>query len=163
MEWDISPFGKASSLSGEQFADGETVYCFLVRDETGQLRREDLKDGESNELGEGIKVLGRWQRSFEEKTDKRAEKAQHQQTLEELFFSLFDVEDAMAAEETDALKQIIALMLERKRVLRRVSGAGPNQVAYLHVKSKQEFSVPANELTPQTMMQVQEQLSVLVG
>jgi len=163
MEWDISPFGKASSLSGEQFVDGEAVYCYLIRDAEGQIRREDLKEGESEQLSEDIKVLGYWKRSFEEKPDTRAEKAQHQQTLEELFFSLFDVEDAMAVEETNALKQIIALMLERKRILRRVSGGGSMGTAYLHVKSKKEFVVPLDELSPQQVMQVHEQLSVLIS
>jgi hypothetical protein len=34
---------------------------------------------------------------------------------------------------------------------------------YEHVKTKQMYEVPAGELTPEFFIQVQEQLSVLVG
>ena len=60
--------------------------------------------------------------------------------------------------------QFLALMLERKKIL-RPRGRNPEQTrnVYEHAKSKQLFEVPVGELTPQFFIRVQEQLSVLVG
>jgi len=55
-------------------------------------------------------------------------------------------------------------MLERKRILkpRGLTADGARQ-RYEHTRSKQIFELPAGELTPEFFLQVQEQLSVLVG
>ena len=60
--------------------------------------------------------------------------------------------------------QFLALMLERKKILRpRGRTADDARNRYEHAKSKAIFEVPAGELTPEFFVAVQEQLSVLVG
>ena len=163
MEWEIKPFGKESTFSGNPFQDGEEVNCYLIRNKEGALVRADLRTDDIDNMEAGVLILGRWTRVFESSPDKREENLNQQRTLEELFFSLFEVEDAVASEESDTLKQIVSLMLERKRVLRRLPPKSSSVLTtYIHVKSKKEFEVPSFDITPQVVMSVQEQLQVLI-
>ncbi len=163
MEWEIKPFGKESTLSGNPFQDGEEVNCFLLRNSDGMLVRADILDADEEQFEDGTVVLGRWTRVFEASPDRREEALSQQRSLEELFFSLFEVEEAVESDESNTLKQIVSLMLERKRILRRIPAKSSHSLTvYVHVKSKKEFEVPAGEITPQIVMSVQEQLQVLV-
>ena len=163
MEWEIKPFGKESAFSGNPFRDGEAVNCFLVRTEEGNVARIDLHSNDTENLADDSTILGRWTRVFESSPDKRAQTLNQQRTLEELFFSLFEVEEAVEGEDTQTLKQIVGLMLERKRILRRLPAKSTNQLTiYWHVKSKTEFEVQVIDITPKVVMNVQEQLQVLI-
>ncbi len=163
MEWEIKPFGKESTLSGNPFQDGEEVNCFLLRNSEGALVRADLRGADETQFEAGTVVLGRWSRVFEARPDRREEALNQQRSLEELFFSLFEVEEAVESEESDTLKQIVSLMLERKRILRRIPAKCSSRLTvYVHVKSKKEFEVSSSEITPHVVMTVQEQLQVLV-
>jgi hypothetical protein len=84
-------------------------------------------------------------------------------TAENLFFTLIDPTTEPTPENT-RLVQFLALMMERKRTLKPkgVSADGTKNV-YEHAKTKQLVEVPAGELTPEFFVQVQEQLSILVG
>jgi len=83
--------------------------------------------------------------------------------LEELFFSLFEVEDAVEGDETSTLKLIVGLMLERKRILRRLPLKSTNKlITYVHGKTKSEFEVEGIDITPKVVMKVQEQLQILI-
>lgn len=163
MEWEIKPFGKESAFSGNPFQDGETVNCFLVRNPEGSVVRMDLDEEDVRRLEDGMPILGRWSRVFETSPDTRQEHLRQQRTLEELFFSLYEVGEALEGEETATLKQIVSLMLERKRVLRRIPAKSDNhRLVYSHVKTKKEFEVPVVEITAREVMKVQEQLLALV-
>lgn len=164
MEWEIKPFGKESSFSGNPFIDGEEVHCLLIRNKEGVLVREDLQDKDIKELDTNSVVMARWKRVFEQAPDTRRENLKQQRTLEDLFFSLFELEDAVQRDEADTLKQIIGLMLERKRVIRRLSAkSNVDAIVYLHVKSRREFFVPVLEITPKVIMGVQEKLQLLIS
>jgi len=55
-------------------------------------------------------------------------------------------------------------MLERKRLLRpRGRSADGARIVYEHMRLKRFIELPAEELTPDFFVQVQEQLSVLVA
>jgi hypothetical protein len=84
-------------------------------------------------------------------------------TAEALFLNLADPATDVTPENT-RLVQFLALMLERKRVLKPQgrSADGAKNV-YEHAKSKQMYEVPVGELSPDFFIQVQEQLSVLMG
>jgi len=163
MEWEIKPFGKESTFSGNPFQDGEEINCYLIRNKDGALVRADLCADDIKNMDAGTLILGRWTRVFESSPDLRQENLNQQRTLEELFFSLFEVAEAIESEEANTLKQIVSLMLERKRVLRRLPPKSSSVlITYIHVKSKKEFEVPSFEITPQVLMSVQEQLQVLI-
>lgn len=163
MEWELKPFGKKSSVSGNPFNDGDTIHCFLTRDREGNLSRQDLLGDGSEQLPHEDRILGRWTRTFKSEPDVRQENLNYRKTLEELFFSFFEATDAAGSEEFDALKQIVSLMLERKRILRRAGTPSTGEsLRYLHVKSKLEFEVPNRDITPNVIMRVQENLNALI-
>jgi hypothetical protein len=83
-------------------------------------------------------------------------------TIERYFVALADPTTEPTPENT-RLVQFLALMLERKKILRpkgRSNDGARNR--YEHAKSKAMFEVPAGDLTPEFFVAVQEQLSVLV-
>ena len=68
--------------------------------------------------------------------------------------------------ENERLLQVLAMMLERKRVLRPKgrSGSGANaKQVYEHAKLKSLHEVLAAELSPEFFLSIQEQLAALVG
>ena len=163
MDWEIKPFGKKSTVSGNLFKDGDTIHCFLIRDGEGNLSREDLHGNDLGRLPQGARILGRWRRTYKAAPDVRQENLNHRKTLEELFFSFYEAPNATRSEESDALKQIVSLMLERKRILRRTATpAGGKSLRYRHVKTAVEFEVPNHDITPEVVMRVQEQLGPLI-
>ncbi len=163
MEWELKPFGKKSSVSGNPFNDGDTIHCFLTQDREGNLSRQDLLGDGLDQLPQETRIIGRWTRTYKSEPDVRQENLNYQKTLEELFFSFFKATDAAGSEESDALKQIVSLMLERKRILRRAARpAADTSLRYLHVKSKVEFEVPNRDITPNVIMRFQENLNALI-
>ena len=51
MEWEIKPFGKESSFSGNPFQDGEEINCYLIRNKEGTLIRADLRNDDMENMG----------------------------------------------------------------------------------------------------------------
>ena len=77
--------------------------------------------------------------------------------------SLYENDKPAAQEESDALKHLLALMLERKRVLRAL---GKRQTGglqlYRHVKTKQELEVPVVEISTNLMLKIQDTLGDII-
>ena len=105
----------------------------------------------------------RWVHVFKpRKAGENAEK-ELKLTAENLFVTLADPLTEPTPESTRLL-QFLALMLERKKILRpKGRSADRERNLYEHAKTQQMFEVPAGELTPEFFVAVQEQLSVLVG
>jgi hypothetical protein len=84
-------------------------------------------------------------------------------TAENLFVTLADPAIEIAP-ENERLVQFLALMLERKKLLRpKGRSADGTRNLFEHAKTKLIYAVPAGELNPEFFMSIQEQLSVLVG
>jgi hypothetical protein len=84
-------------------------------------------------------------------------------TAETLFLTLADPA-AELTPENERLVRFLALMLERKKLLRaRGRTADGARDIFEHGRSKQSFEVPAGEMTPEFFTAVQEQLGMLVG
>jgi hypothetical protein len=66
--------------------------------------------------------------------------------------------------ENDRLLQVLAMMLERKRVLRpKGRTADKKHFLYEHAKLKSLHEVEAAELSPEFFLSIQGQLAALVG
>lgn len=86
-------------------------------------------------------------------------------TAESLFLELSDPANERTV-ENERLLQVLAMMLERKRVLRpkgRSGGGADAKQVYEHAKLKTLHEVPAAELSPEFFLSIQEQLAALVG
>jgi len=67
-------------------------------------------------------------------------------------------------EENTRLVRFLALMLERKRLLRpKGRSADGEKNIFEHARTKQLFEIPAGELDPAFFVAVQAQLGLLVG
>jgi len=163
----IKPLGKQSSISSRPFQPGDWVVSYLCRNEDEELERVDLFADEAEEWEAGGPVLCRWERIVKEKDEEAAsQKKQALATAEELFLALCGQageEDGNPGEadreEVLTLKYLLALMLERKRLLKGIPG---KTGLFVHVPTKQEFKVEAIELDAEKLQKVMVQLQGLV-
>ena len=163
MEMHLQPLAASCFISGEPFADGARVASYLVRSTTLEIVRYDLLElNAANFSPEGF-VACRWVHAFKARRGGENPDRALKLTAESLFVALADPLAEPSPENT-RLIQFLALMLERKRVLRPKGRSADGERNLLeHAKTKQIFEVPAGELTSEFFIAVQEQLSVLVG
>jgi hypothetical protein len=84
-------------------------------------------------------------------------------TAENLFLTLADPTNEPNPVNTPLL-QFLALLLERKRLLRlRGRTAEGERSLYEHLRTHQMYEIPAGDLSPEFFVKIQEQLGVLVG
>ncbi|MGJ8639329.1 MAG: hypothetical protein ACSHYA_08035 [Opitutaceae bacterium] len=158
MDWQIKTIARKSSLSETPFEPGERVTCLIYKlSGEDELGRADLLDTELDDFEIPGEVLGRWTRVVKDPDDESANTRETMASAEDFFFSLFEVEQPEAKEESDMLKHLLSLMLERKRVLRAI---GPRQSegqqTYRHVKTKQELMVPVVDISTELMLSIQD-------
>jgi hypothetical protein len=163
MEMNLQPRAPRCHVSGAEFVEGARVASYLVRATTLEVVRYDVLEAHAaNFAPEGF-VACRWVQVY--KPHAAGENADRTLKLnaENLFLTLADPMNELNPEST-RLVQFLALMLERKKILRPKgrSASGENNV-YEHAKTKQLYEVPVGELTNEFFVAVQEQLSVLVG
>lgn len=164
MEMHLQPLATTCFVSGEAFAEGARVASHLVRIGAAlEIVRHDVLEAHVGDFSAEGFVACRWVQAYKpRRAGENAERAL-KLTAENLFVALADPTTEPTPENT-RLVQFLALMLERKRVLRpRGLSADGARNRYEHAKSKAIFEVPAGELTPEFFVAVQGQLSVLVG
>ncbi len=162
MEWQIKPPSRQSFFTGDAFSPGERIVCFLFLDESAEIQRADLRETEVEQFPRPESILGRWTREVKERDEEEKEaRKQMLASTEELFLSLFAGEEEVGPEKA-LLQQVLALMLERKRVIRAVGRPSNGKQEYLHIRTKEVYAVPDRELDPVEMLKIQEQLNTLV-
>jgi len=163
MEMNLQPRALTCHVSGEPFTDGARVASYLVRATTLEVMRYDVLEKHAGSFAPEGFIACRWVQLY--KTRAAGENADRALKLnaENLFLTLADPTNELNVEST-RLVQFLALMLERKKILRPKgrSASGEKEI-YEHAKTKQLFEVPLGELTNEFFVAVQEQLSVLVG
>jgi len=163
MELNLQPRASTCFISGIPFKEGDRVASLLARKESGEVVRYDALEANAGSLVPEGFVACRWVQVF--KAHPRAGDADRalKLTADNLFLTLADPSTEASA-ETDRLVRFLALLLERKRLL-RPRGRSPDggRDLYEHSRTKQLFEVPAIELSPEFFASVRGQLSVLVG
>lgn len=163
MDWQIKPLARECAVSGEVFEIGDEVVCFLFRDEEGQLQRADVAEAKVDEFPRPEAVLGRWGREVKPRGEEEREaRANALATTEELFLSLFKEDSPEMADDRELFKQVLALMLERKRILRSQGRPEKGVQTYLHVRSKETYQVQSSDPDPAALIRIQEELNLLV-
>jgi hypothetical protein len=150
-------------VSGQPFREGDRVASLLVPPDSGEVVRLRRPRGEAASLSpERIRrlPLGPGLQAAAE----AGEPGQGPQADGgDLFLTLADP-STEPTPETDRLVRFLALLLERKRILRpKGRNADGSKDLFEHARTKQLHEVPAIELTPEFFVAVREQLSVLVG
>lgn len=152
MDLSIKTVGEISTLSGQPFAVGDEVWSTLYRGKDGQIERADVLAHERGELQLEGAFLCRWCHRIRERGATEAEiKREALLNSEAVFLSLFETDgtgpEADAGGEglsREQLKFFLAVQLERKRVLRRLSAG-----TYRHVALKRVFEVEEFPFTPE--------------
>jgi hypothetical protein len=164
MDLQLQPPATQCAVSGEPFAAGARVASHLVRVGAAlEIVRYDVLEAHLEAFRPEGFVACRWVQPYKPRRSGENPDRALKLTAENLFVTLADPTTEPTPENTRLL-QFLALMLERKKILRpRGASSDGLRQRYEHAKSKAMFEVPAGELTPEFFVAVQEQLSVLVG
>jgi hypothetical protein len=163
MELNLQPRAPTCFVSGQPFREGDRVASVLVRTDAGEIARYDALEANAASLVPGGFVACSWIQVYKPKPpEENADKAL-KLTADTLFQTLADPSSEQTA-ETARLVRFLALMLERKRLL-RPRGKTPDGLReiYEHSRTRQLYEVTAIDLSPEFFSTVREQLSVLVG
>ena len=169
-EWTLQSGSRKSTSTEKPFDDGQQVRSVLCLDEEGGLRRLDFHPGEEVP-SEGVRPVARWLRVFRSNETEREMEREAVQTAEELFVRLMEEDagtgggdDPEAAATRGVLRFLLALHLERKRVLRPVGRMEADGTqCYRHPKTAAEYRVPAAKLEPERLRAMEEQLGEVLG
>jgi hypothetical protein len=163
MEFNLQPLAATCCLTSRRFQEGDRVVSFLVRVPSLEVQRFDvIADSADAFAPRGILVC-RWAHAYKHKTREGDAARELKLTAENLFVTLADPATEPTP-ETVRLLQFLALMLERKKILRpRGLSADGSKNVLEHAKTKQLFEVPVGELTPEFFVSIQGQLTLLVG
>ncbi len=163
MELNLQPLAITCFVSGDPFQEGDRVVSHLLRSATMEVTRYDVLEEHLVDFNADGATVCSWLHPFKPKEKEENVDRALKLTAENLFVTLADPINEPTLENT-RLIQFLALMLERKRLLKpKGRNADGTQNLYEHAKTKQFFEVPVGELDPEFFMAVQAQLSVLVG
>ncbi len=164
MEWQIKTIARKSTLSSEAFNPGDRVVCLIFKgEEAGELGRADLRPDEIEAFQLPGEVLGRWTRVVKDPDDVGTSASETMASAEDFFFSLFENESPDTKEESDMLKHLLSLMLERKRVLRATGDRKSiGEQSYRHVKTKQMIQVPIVDISTELMLKIEDTIGDII-
>lgn len=163
MEMNLQPLAPACFVSGQAFVAGDAVASFLVRNANLEIVRHDVLASQVAAFTPAGFVACSWVHPYKPRVAGENTERTLKLNAETLFLALADPATEQNAANT-RLVQFLAFMLERKKLLRpKGRSADGEKNVYEHAKTKQLYLVPKGELTPEFFVQVQAQLSVLVG
>ena len=165
MELTLQPLAKTCRATGRTFADGDRVVSYLVREPNGQIARFDLLASEDANFPKPAFdfLFCTWTVVYKSRRAEDNPGRALKLTAENLFITLADP----SAEPNDAntpMLQFLALMLERKRVL-KPRGSTPDGAKQIfeHAKTHLMYQIPAGTLDEAFFANIQGQLDLRVG
>ena len=163
MELNLHPIATKCCVSGREFAEGDRVVCYLVREADGLTGRRDLLESEDANLPAPAEIYCRWVLGYKPRRGEENADRALKMTAENLFLTLADPTNRPNDANTPLL-QFLALMLERKKILkpRGISSDGSKNV-FEHMRLHQMYEIPVGDLNAEFFVKIQGQLDVLVG
>ena len=156
-EWPIKHRAEACAVTHRPFAEGEQFYTLLFREGNG-FRREDLSEEAWASRNENIRPFSFWRTHFEAPPETPPEPL-GKENAEELLRRL------LAENAQPNACYVLAVMLERKRVLKQVkteeSENGPVLI-YEHAKNGDVFIVPNVQLRLDELEALQGEVAQLL-
>lgn len=156
-EWPIKHRADACAATNRPFADGEQFYTLLFREGNG-FRREDLSEEAWTARNENIRPFSFWKSRYEPPPPAPPETLA-KENAEELLRRL------LAENAQPNACFVLAVMLERKRVLKQVkteeTDAG-TVLIYEHAKNGDVFIVPNVQLRLDELEDIQNEVASLL-
>lgn len=164
-DWSIQSRADRCARTGREFAAGEHFYTLLFRGPQG-FHREDLSEAawadlRQNDTEKNHQPFSFW-RSRYEPPPPAAPEPLAKQTAEDLLRRYMEENDATHANA----RYILALMLERKRLLKPVetqSTADGRTLIYQHAKTGEVFVIPDPALRLDQIAAVQNEVAQLLA
>ena len=161
--WNIRSRSHTCQHTGEPFADGDTFYTALFEDEkTGELIRRDYAAASWDTVRGELQPFSFWKSLYEAPKHEVKVEVTEKEGAENLLRRLIE-EDNLGTENT---RYILAVMLERKRVLKQTATRDTDDAHFLiyeHPKSGEVYIIRDPELRLDQVEAVQREVSILLG
>jgi hypothetical protein len=162
QDWTIQSRSHRCAATGREFAEGELFYALLFDDNTG-YRREDLCEEAYRARPDDAPAPFSFWRAKYQPPPPPAPEPLGKQTAEDL------LRRYMAADEPrlGSARYLLAVMLERKRILKEIEvqrdESGALLRIYEHGKSGEVFIIPDPELKLDELARVQDEVAALLA
>ncbi len=156
-DWDIKSRSRQCSRTGREFHDGEFFYTMLVREGEG-FRREDLCEEAWRERNDNIQPFSFWRSKYEPPAPPPPEPLPRD-SAEGLLRHLLASNDPSHRNAC----YILALMLERKRLLRPMESSDESVLVYEHIATGETLVVSNPRLSLEQIPEVQREVSALLA
>jgi hypothetical protein len=156
-DWEIKSRAHACARTGREFAPGETFFTILVR-EGGGFLREDICEEAWEARNDNIQPFSFWRSKYEPPAPPRPE-PMPRDDAEGLLRRLVAENDPAHQNA----RYILALMLERKRMLRPMESSDPDMLVYEFVATGETIVLANPNLTLEQIPAVQHEVSALLA
>jgi hypothetical protein len=147
----IENAARVCAVSGKPFESGDSVVSYLL-DDVSTYRRVDIRADAVAGYTPPRLVICRWKWTVKPRDNSGREEARSALAeTEAMFLALYEEPATEGGDslERAILKHLLALALQRKRILKEVKGSAGE---YLHVESGATYSAPApKEMTPEAL------------
>ncbi len=156
-DWDIKARARQCSRTGRDFHDREFFYTMLVREGEG-FRREDLCEEAWLARNDNIQPFSFWRSKYEPPAPPPPEPLPRD-SAEGLLRHLVAANDPAHRNA----RYILALMLERKRLLKPVESSDDSVLVYEHMATGETLVVENPRLALEQIPEVQREVSALLA
>lgn len=156
-EWEIKGRAQSCSQTQRAFEEGEFFYTLLYREKDG-FRREDLCEEAWEARNDNIQPFSFWRSKFEPAPPPPPETIK-KDDAEDLLRDLIAKDDPSQV----SARYVLALMLERKKMLRPMASTDEDILVYEHITTGEVFMIPNPNLSLDQIPMVQAEVSELLG
>jgi len=161
--WNIRSRSHVCTHSGEPFTDGETFYTALFEDpKTNELMRRDYSLSSWDLIRRELQPFSFWKSVYEAPHSEAKPEVMEKEGAEDLLRRLIE-EDDIGTENT---RYILAVMLERKRLLKQTATRDTEDASFLiyeNPKTGEVLIVRDPELRLDQVEAVQREVSLMLG
>jgi hypothetical protein len=160
QDWNIRMRAEACDVTGKPFAEGEPFHTVLYREGDGFLRRDLCEEAWRGRGAEpqAATPFSSWRSKFEPPAPPPPE-ALRKDDAEGMLRRLLESNDPAHANT----RYLLAVMLERKRILRPQPSEEPTLLVYEHSKTGETFLITDPRLSLSDLAAVQEEVSALLS
>lgn len=156
-DWDIKSRSHACSKTGREFIEGEFFYTLLLRDGEG-FRREDLSEEAWKERNENIQPFSFWRTKYEPPAPPPPEPMKRDDA-ESLLRRLIEENNPIHIN----VRYILALMLERKRLLKPMESRDEDMMVYEHASTGETIVIANPHLNFDQIPEIQREVSMMLA
>ncbi|MGA1540158.1 MAG: hypothetical protein ACO39C_07025 [Chthoniobacterales bacterium] len=157
QDWEIRKRSDICTATQRPFAEGEFFYTAIFRDGDG-FRRDDLSEEAWQARPDDPQPFSFWRSKFEMPPPPPPEPLA-KQDAESILRKLIEEN----SDTTKNARYILALMLERKRLLKPMESTDPDVLVYERTGTGETFLIPNPRLALSQVPEVQKEVSALLG